>query len=82
MQAVNGKYFQSSRSKQKNLPSFVDDKQRRYTEQSVLLTSNCWGFAWEVLYQSDNPDTSAMTVSSFKLIQQALGEHLHRQALT
>ena len=64
MQAVNGKYFQSSRSKQKNLPSFVDDKQRRYTEQSVLLTSNCWGFAWEVLYQSDNPDTSSMTVST------------------
>ena len=64
MQAVSGQYFQSTRSRQKNLPSFVDDRQRRYTEQEVLLTSNCWGFAWEVLYQSDNPDTSAMTVST------------------
>mmetsp|Transcript_9240 Transcript_9240/g.21769 ORF Transcript_9240/g.21769 Transcript_9240/m.21769 type:complete len:351 (-) Transcript_9240:202-1254(-) len=64
MQVVSGQYFQSTRSRQKNFPSFVDDRQRRYTEQEVLLTSNCWGFAWEVLYQSDNPDTSAMTVST------------------
>eukprot|EP00584_Thalassiosira_punctigera_P013266 CAMPEP_0172566186 /NCGR_PEP_ID=MMETSP1067-20121228/110929_1 /TAXON_ID=265564 ORGANISM="Thalassiosira punctigera, Strain Tpunct2005C2" /NCGR_SAMPLE_ID=MMETSP1067 /ASSEMBLY_ACC=CAM_ASM_000444 /LENGTH=411 /DNA_ID=CAMNT_0013357233 /DNA_START=11 /DNA_END=1246 /DNA_ORIENTATION=- len=64
MQAVSGKHFQSTRSKQKNLPSFVDDRQKQYTEQEVLLTSNCWGFAWEVLFQADNPDTSAMTVST------------------
>mmetsp|Transcript_29101 Transcript_29101/g.60655 ORF Transcript_29101/g.60655 Transcript_29101/m.60655 type:complete len:416 (-) Transcript_29101:263-1510(-) len=64
MQAVSGKHFQSTRSKQQNLPSFVDDRQKQYTEQEVLLTSNCWGFAWEVLFQADNPDTSAMTVST------------------
>lgn len=64
MQAVSGKYFQSSRSKQQNLPSFINDRQQQYIEQEVLLTSNCWGFAWEVLYQADNPDASAMTVST------------------
>ncbi|KAL7526663.1 hypothetical protein ACHAWF_001865 [Thalassiosira exigua] len=64
MQAVSGLHFRSTRSKQQNLPSFVNDLQRQYTEQEVLLTSNCWGFAWEVLFQADNPDTSAMTVST------------------
>lgn len=64
MQAVSGKYFKSTRSKQQNLPSFVNDQQKQYTEQEVLLTSNCWGFAWEVLFQADNPDTRAMTVST------------------
>lgn len=64
MQAVSGRHFRSTRSRQKNLPSFVDDRTRMYAEQCVLLTSNCWGFAWEVLFQADNPDTSAMTVST------------------
>jgi len=64
MQATSGKHFRSTRSKQKNLPSFVNEKQKQYAEQEVLLTNNCWGFAWEVLYQADNPDTSAMTVST------------------
>lgn len=64
MQAVNGQYFQSTRTKQRNLPSFVNDRQKRYTEQEVLLTSNCWGFAWEVLFQSDNPDTCAISIST------------------
>ena len=64
MQAVSGKHFRSTRSRQRNLPSFVDERRRRYAEQEVLLTSNCWGYAWEVLYQADNPDASAMTVST------------------
>ncbi|CAB9523025.1 expressed unknown protein [Seminavis robusta] len=66
-QAVSGLYFQSSRTKQRGLPSFVggpDERVKRYTDQEVLLTSNCWGFAWELLFQADNADTSAMTIST------------------
>lgn len=67
MQATSGLHFESSRRKQFGLPSLVggpDDRVRRYSEQEILLTSNCWGFAWEVLYQADNADTSAMTIST------------------
>lgn len=67
LQAVSGLHFQSSRTRQKGLPSFLggsDDRVKRYSEQEVILTNNCWGFAWEVLFQADNADTSAMTVST------------------
>ena len=67
LQAVSGCHFRSSRRKQEGLPSLVgdpDDRVALYTQQEVLLTSNCWGFAWEVLYQADNADTSTMTVST------------------
>jgi hypothetical protein len=67
LQAVSGLHFRSSRTKQKGLPSFLggpDDKVKRYADQEVLLTTNCWGFAWEVLFQADNADTSAMTIST------------------
>lgn len=67
MQAVWSLHFRSSRRKQKGLPSLVgslNDRVERYSEEEVLLTSNCWGFAWEVLYQADNADTSAMTIST------------------
>ena len=64
LQAVSGLHFRSSRTKQKGLPSFVGERAKKYSEQEVLLTSNCWGFAWEVLYQADNADTSALTIST------------------
>ena len=67
LQAVNGLHFQSSRSTQYNLPSFVggpNDAVQQRTEQEVLLACNCWGFAWEVLYQADSADTCQMTVST------------------
>lgn len=67
LQAVSGLHFRSSRTVQKGLPSFLggpDERAKKYKEQEVLLTSNCWGFAWEVLFQADNADTSAMTVST------------------
>ena len=64
LQAVSGLYFQSSRTKLRGLPSFVGSKSRRYAEQEVLLTSNCWGFAWELLFQAENADTSALTIST------------------
>lgn len=67
MQAASGLQFRSSRTVQRGLPSFLggpDDRAKKYNEQEVLLTSNCWGFAWEVLFQADNADTSAMTVST------------------
>jgi hypothetical protein len=65
LQAVHGLHFQSSRTNVKGLPSIVgSQKIKKYTEQEVLLTSNCWGFAWEVLFQADNADTSAMTIST------------------
>ena len=67
MQATSGLHFKSSRRKQKGLPSLIGgptDRVQRYTEQEVLLTSNCWGFAWECLYQADNSDTSAMAIST------------------
>jgi len=67
LQATSGLHFRSSRTKQKGLPSFIgslDSRVKRYSEQEVLLTSNCWGFAWEVLFQADNADTSAMTIST------------------
>lgn len=67
LQATSGLHFRSSRTKQKGLPSFLgslDSRVKRNSEQEVLLTSNCWGFAWEVLFQADNADTSAMTIST------------------
>ena len=64
LQAVSGLHFRSSRKKTKGLPSFVGDRVKKYAEQEVLLTSNCWGFAWELLFQADNADTSAMTIST------------------
>ncbi|KAL3775877.1 hypothetical protein HJC23_000536 [Cyclotella cryptica] len=64
MQATSGLHFRSSRNMLKNgkLPSFLDNP--RNMEQEVLLTSNCWGTAWEILYQADNSDTKAMTIST------------------
>ena len=64
MQATSGLHFRSSRTMLKNgrLPSFVANSKNM--EQEVLLTSNCWGFAWEVLYQADNSDTCSMTIST------------------
>jgi hypothetical protein len=67
LQAVHGLYFQSSRSTQSNLPSFLGgptDAVEQRTEQDGLLACNCWGFAWEVLFQADNKDTRRMTVST------------------
>jgi hypothetical protein len=66
MQAVSGLHFQSSRTKQgRGLPSFVGDRIQKFdVTQEVLLTSNCWGFAWEVLFQADNADVSAITIST------------------
>jgi hypothetical protein len=68
MQAVNSLHFQSSRTKQKGgrgLPSFVGNRIKKFDmNQEVLLTSNCWGFAWEVLYQADNADVRSITISS------------------
>lgn len=67
MQAVSGLHFRSSRATQRVLPSFVGgpaDPVRMRSEEEVLLTSNCWGFAWEVLFQADNADTGAMTIST------------------
>ncbi len=49
------------------LPSFVggpNTRIQKYAQQEVLLTSNCWGFAWEVLFQADNVDIRKMTVST------------------
>lgn len=64
MQATSGLHFRSSRTMIKNgkLPSFVQNNNDM--QQDVLLTSNCWGTAWEILYQADNSDTSAMTIST------------------
>ena len=67
MQAVNGLYFKSSRQKQMALPSFLGgpkDKVEKRKEQEVLLTTNCWGFAWEALYQADNKDIQNMQISA------------------
>lgn len=67
LQAVSGLHFRSSRSKQNDLPSLLKGDGRggrRTSSAEVLLTSNCWGFAWEVLFQADNADTSAMTIST------------------
>jgi hypothetical protein len=66
LQATSGLYFQSVRFPlQAGLPSFlVPGRVQKYAEQDILLTSNCWGFAWEVLLQADNADSSAMTIST------------------
>jgi len=67
LQAASGLHFRSSRSTQSGLPSFVgmpDSEVEKRTEQEVLLTCNCWGFAWEVLFQADNKDVRRMTVST------------------
>jgi len=67
LQAVSGLHFRSSRTKQRGLPSFLGgpmDRIQKYSEQEVLLTSNCWGFAWEVLFQADNSDVTALTIST------------------
>ena len=58
LQACSGLHFQSSRTLQSGLPSFAEK------QANVLLTSNCWGFAWEVLFQADNRDTQALTIST------------------
>jgi hypothetical protein len=67
LQASSGLYFRSSRTKQPGLPSFIggsNDEVERRTEQEVLLACNCWGFAWEVLFQADNADVRQMTIST------------------
>lgn len=67
LQATSGLHFRSSRAIRKGLPSFVggpNDEAKKYAKQEVLLTSNCWGFAWEVLLQADNADVTAMTIST------------------
>jgi len=67
LQACWGLHFRSSRTPQRGLPSIVggpSDRVKKYTQQEVLLTSNCWGFAWEVLFQADNKDTRAITIST------------------
>lgn len=68
LQATNGCHFHSTRTPfGKRLPSFLggpNDTVKRYSDQDVLLTYNCWGFAWEVLFQADNADVSAMTIST------------------
>ena len=61
MQATSGLHFHSSRTQPSRvgLPSFVGNRIKKYDRTSttdVLLTTNCWGFAWEVLYQADNAD--------------------------
>lgn len=30
----------------------------------LICQSNCWGFAWEVLFQADNADANAITIST------------------
>eukprot|EP00980_Cylindrotheca_fusiformis_P022002 scaffold8881_cov73-Cylindrotheca_fusiformis.AAC.1 len=67
MLAVSGLHFHSSTSRQRRvgLPSFIGSRIKKYDRtQEVLLTSNCWGFAWEVLFQADNADVSAITIST------------------
>ena len=80
IQATSGLHFRSSRTTQKGLPYLVEndkDSNNRilsffnkrnnnyyYKDQEVLLTSNCWGFAWEVLFQADNADTKSITIST------------------
>ncbi|KAG7347247.1 hypothetical protein IV203_030614 [Nitzschia inconspicua] len=68
LQATNGCHFRSSRTPTRNLlPSFLggpNDTVKRFSDQEVLLVYNCWGFAWEVLFQADNADVSAMTIST------------------
>lgn len=67
LQACSGLHFRSSRTPQRVLPSIVggpNDRVKKYTQQEVLLTSNCWGFAWEVLFQADNKDTRGITIST------------------
>ena len=46
------------------LPNFLGTQVKAQSSQEVLLAYNCWGFAWEVLYQADNADTKAMTIST------------------
>ena len=52
------------------LPSFrsknnnSNNNEVRYVQQEILLTYNCWGFAWEVIFQADNADTTALTIST------------------
>ena len=58
LQACSGLHFQSSRTPFKGIPSYAEK------QVNVLLTSNCWGFAWEVLFQADNQDTQALTIST------------------
>jgi hypothetical protein len=65
MQATNGCHFYSSRTPvMQPLPNFLGTKVEPLSNQEVLLTWNCWGFAWEVLYQADNADVRAMTIST------------------
>jgi hypothetical protein len=69
LQATNGCHFYSSKSPitKYELPIFVGkptDKVRLEKQQEVLITYNCWGFAWEVLFQADNQDVKAMTIST------------------
>jgi hypothetical protein len=67
MQAVNGLHFQSSRTIKQGigLPSFVGKRINKFDmNQEVLLTSNCWSFAWEVLFPADNADVRSITIST------------------
>jgi hypothetical protein len=67
MQAVSGLYFKSSRQLQPALPSFLGGPNttvQERVEQQVILTTNCWGFAWEVLFQADNKDVRQMQIST------------------
>lgn len=63
LQATSGLHFRSSRTV-RDLPSFLNGQVEKYVEQDVLLTSNCWGFAWELLLQADNADIQALTIST------------------
>lgn len=67
LQAVSGLYFKSSRQRQPALPSFLggpNTSVKERTQQEVILTTNCWGFAWEVLFQADNKDVRNMQIST------------------
>mmetsp|Transcript_27936 Transcript_27936/g.58548 ORF Transcript_27936/g.58548 Transcript_27936/m.58548 type:complete len:493 (+) Transcript_27936:302-1780(+) len=62
-------FFSSGRGTFRRLPSFRSknnsyNNEVRYVQQEILLTYNCWGFAWEVLFQADNADTTALTIST------------------
>jgi hypothetical protein len=70
----NGRDKDSSSIGLSRLPSFLNNinnnnnnnnnNRVQYSKQDVLLAYNCWGFAWEVLFQADNKDVKAMTIST------------------
>eukprot|EP00386_Alphamonas_edax_P010276 GDKI01033305.1.p1 GENE.GDKI01033305.1~~GDKI01033305.1.p1 ORF type:complete len:438 (+),score=62.16 GDKI01033305.1:71-1315(+) len=51
MQAVQAHSFTVQRQRAK-LPFFVTGKESRVVEQEVMVTCNCWGFAYSVLYSA------------------------------